>query len=73
MYIEAEEVLARLMAQEVRVLCMVMINTTKQTAEASHLKKTWGRHCNQLIFMSDENLKSLCSLTNTSMLILVSM
>jgi glycoprotein-N-acetylgalactosamine 3-beta-galactosyltransferase len=45
------------MAQEVRVLCMVMINSTQKSTEAAHLKKTWGRHCNKLIFMGDANLK----------------
>jgi glycoprotein-N-acetylgalactosamine 3-beta-galactosyltransferase len=46
---------ARRMAEEIRVLCWVMTYPENHKAKALHVKATWGRHCNKLIFISDEN------------------
>ncbi|XP_059488126.1 glycoprotein-N-acetylgalactosamine 3-beta-galactosyltransferase 1-like [Neocloeon triangulifer] len=55
----AEEVLARMISAEVKILCLVMTNSTRKAAH--HVKLTWGRHCNKLIFISDGNDESLPS------------
>jgi len=51
--------MARLLAQEVRILCMVMTNATNHKTKAAHVKQSWGRHCSKLVFMSDETGDSL--------------
>lgn len=39
---------------EVRVLCWVMTNPTNHKTKARHVKRTWGKRCNILLFMSTE-------------------
>lgn len=48
-----EEVRARRVAQEVRVLCWIMTTPKNHMDKAFHVKTTWGRHCNTLLFMSE--------------------
>ncbi|XP_041366704.1 glycoprotein-N-acetylgalactosamine 3-beta-galactosyltransferase 1-like [Gigantopelta aegis] len=42
------------LAKRVRVLCWVMTNPSNHQAKAKHIKVTWGKRCNILIFMSSE-------------------
>ncbi|KAK3893063.1 hypothetical protein Pcinc_003109 [Petrolisthes cinctipes] len=50
---EAEE--ATRLANEVKVLCWVMTRPETHEKKAVHVKATWGKRCNKLIFMSSQN------------------
>ncbi|KAK4873723.1 hypothetical protein RN001_013083 [Aquatica leii] len=47
------------LAQQVRVLCWVMTGPNNHQSKAKHVKNTWGKRCNVLLFMSSENDSSL--------------
>ncbi|KAF4531511.1 hypothetical protein B566_EDAN004107 [Ephemera danica] len=54
-----EETNARRLGREVRVLCWIMTSGKNHESRAVHVKNTWGRHCNILLFISDENDEKL--------------
>ncbi|XP_059488952.1 glycoprotein-N-acetylgalactosamine 3-beta-galactosyltransferase 1-like [Neocloeon triangulifer] len=60
--LRVEEMEARKMSEDVRVLCWVMTSPENHEEKAVHVKATWGRHCNKLIFISDEDDESLPAL-----------
>jgi len=45
------------LAKEVRVLCWVMTSPSNIDKKAVHVKATWGKRCNILLFISSENGK----------------
>ncbi|KAG8238296.1 hypothetical protein J437_LFUL018255 [Ladona fulva] len=52
-----EDEVAKQMAKRVRVLCWVMTNPANHEKKARHVKATWGKRCNILLFMSTANEK----------------
>lgn len=46
--------LAEQLTKEVRVLCWIMTNPKNHKTRALHIKHTWGKHCNILLFMSSQ-------------------
>ncbi|KAF7272752.1 glycoprotein-N-acetylgalactosamine 3-beta-galactosyltransferase 1-like [Rhynchophorus ferrugineus] len=51
--------LSETLYEKVRVLCWIMTGPKNHKSKAQHVKATWGRRCNILIFMSTETDHSL--------------
>ncbi|KAG5667439.1 hypothetical protein PVAND_015419 [Polypedilum vanderplanki] len=54
--------IAKQLYNEVRVLCWIMTNPENHEKKAIHVKNTWGKHCNKILFMSssyDKNLPTI--------------
>jgi hypothetical protein len=49
--------LSNTLFKEVRVLCWIMTNPSNHKKKAIHVKKTWGKRCNKLLFMSSQQGK----------------
>ncbi|XP_077513218.1 glycoprotein-N-acetylgalactosamine 3-beta-galactosyltransferase 1-like isoform X4 [Amblyomma americanum] len=50
-----EDRVARELQRQVRVLCWVMTQPRNHAKKARHVKATWGRRCNTLLFMSSQS------------------
>ncbi|XP_065310658.1 glycoprotein-N-acetylgalactosamine 3-beta-galactosyltransferase 1-like isoform X2 [Dermacentor albipictus] len=50
-----EDRVARNLRRQVRVLCWVMTQPRNHAKKARHVKATWGRRCNTLLFMSSQS------------------
>lgn len=48
------ETLSEILYSEVKILCMVMTQPRNHQTKAIHVRNTWGRRCNKLVFMSSE-------------------
>ena len=46
--------MAKELKKKVRVLCWVMTAPANHEKKARHVKHTWGKRCNKLIFMSSQ-------------------
>jgi epoxyqueuosine reductase QueG len=44
---------------EVKILCMVMTYPANHDTKAVHVRRTWGRRCNKLLFMTSANHSEL--------------
>ncbi|XKL67662.1 hypothetical protein PGB90_003153 [Kerria lacca] len=56
-----ENNVADALKKKVRVLCWVMTSPVNHKRKAFHIKQTWGKHCNSLLFMSTKVDKELSS------------
>ncbi|CAG0898584.1 unnamed protein product [Darwinula stevensoni] len=54
-----EGVLAEEISRRVRVLCLVLTQPENHEKKAKHVKATWGKRCNVLLFMSSKEDSSL--------------
>lgn len=54
LFIVGEDTEAEQLKAKVRVLCWVMTNPKNHEKKARHIKATWARRCNKLIFISSE-------------------
>lgn len=47
-----EDKIAQEMREKVRILCWIMTGPKNHQTKARHVKATWGKRCNVLLFMS---------------------
>lgn len=46
--------LADQLFKEVKILCWVMTTPANHKTKALHVRRTWGQHCNKLLFVSSQ-------------------
>lgn len=49
-----DDTLSAKLYDEVKILCMVMTHPKNHQTKAIHIKNTWGKRCNKLLFISSE-------------------
>ena len=64
-----EHKLATKLFHEAKILCLVMTNPNNHRTKADHVKNTWGRRCNKLLFITtqdDDELDTIVVAINES-------
>ncbi|XP_028900593.2 glycoprotein-N-acetylgalactosamine 3-beta-galactosyltransferase 1 [Zeugodacus cucurbitae] len=51
--------LAEQLAKEVRILCWIMTTPKNHKTKAVHVRRTWGKHCNRLLFVTSQEDEQL--------------
>lgn len=51
---ERKDQLAEKLSDEIKVLCMIMTNPKSHNKKAIHVKNTWGKRCNKLLFITSQ-------------------
>jgi glycoprotein-N-acetylgalactosamine 3-beta-galactosyltransferase len=54
-YVLDNKSVAKDLEKTVRVLCWIMTSPTNLNKKAIHVKKTWAKRCNIMVFISSEN------------------
>ncbi|VVC39782.1 Fringe-like [Cinara cedri] len=57
-----EDLVAQELKKRIRVICWIMTSPSNHIKKARHVKATWGKRCNTLLFMSTVEDKSLPSI-----------
>lgn len=53
--LRGNETLADFLYREVRVLCFVVTSPDNLRKKAIHVRDTWGKRCNKILFMTSPN------------------
>ena len=51
--------LADKLAKEIKIVCWILTMPSNHEKRCKHVKATWGRRCNVLVFMSSQEGRSI--------------
>ncbi|CRK99851.1 CLUMA_CG013154, isoform A [Clunio marinus] len=60
--LEYNETISKKLFKEVRILCMILTHPENHDSQAITVKRTWGRRCNKIVFISTEEDKRIGSI-----------